>query len=107
MAWQSTYSPGGTSKNVKRPSTVLLALAVVNIAIIGPEPLGNPSETSAAPSPSSRSMIGGAADPSGVSNRPEMRAAGMGLSVIARSMRSSPLPTAIGVAAEALAAAGK
>ena len=58
-------------------------------------------------SPLRRIVIGGGADPSGVTRRPDTRTAGTGRSVIATSLRSSPAPSVICVAAPADVAAGK
>ena len=52
-------------------------------------------------------VVGGGADPSGVTRRPETRTAGTGRSAIVTSVRSSPASSVIGVAAPAVAAAGK
>ena len=63
--------------------------------------------TSVIAMPVSRMVVGGGAEPSGVTRRPETRTAGTGRSAIATSVRSSPAPTVIGVAAPAVAADGK
>ena len=63
--------------------------------------------TSVIAAPTSRMAVGGGADPSGATRRPETRTAGTGRTEIETSVRSSPASSAIGVAARAVAAAGK
>ncbi len=70
-------------------------------------PFGEPRVvTSVIASPTSRIIIGGGVDPSGVTRRPETRIAGPGRRLIVRSVRSSPAFTVTGVAAPAVDAAG-
>src|SRR5262245_58438645 len=63
--------------------------------------------TSVIAAPSSLMVVGGGTDPSGATRRPDTRTAGTGRIEIVMSVRSSPPSIAIGVAALAVAAAGK
>ena len=63
--------------------------------------------TSVIAAPISRMVVGGGADPSGVTSRPDTRTAGTGRSEIVMSVRSSPASSAICVAAPGVAAAAK
>ncbi len=106
MACVRTYSPDGTPSSVNRPFASLMPVTVSKPTWSGPvtRPL---VMTSVIAAPTSRMVVGGGADPSGATRRPDTRTAGTGRTVIVTSVRSSPPPTAIGVAAPAVAAAGK
>ena len=58
--------------------------------------------TSVIAAPASRIVVGGGADPSGVTSRPDTRSAGTGRNEIVMSVLSSPPAIAIGVAAPAV-----
>ena len=85
-----TYSPGGTPSSVNRPRAVAHARDGLEADVVRAAGRADVM-TSVIASPTSRMVVGGGADPSGVTRRPETRTAGTGRSAIVTSVRSSPL----------------